>query len=96
MLYEVITNIIFVGKNLPAIKDDSQVWCADDYKAQIIFELLGLDFPGSIYKPFTTTWEQIDELLLEDDEFGGLLKLKNPFKEEMRSMNLTQMSTKVV
>ena len=57
-------NIIFVGKNLPAIKDDSQVWCADDYKAQIIFELLGLDFPGSVYQPFTTTWEKIDELLL--------------------------------
>ncbi len=87
-------NIIFVGKNLPAIKDDSQVWCADDYKAQIIFELLGLDFPGSVYQPFTTTWEKIDELLLEDEEFGGLLKLKNPFREEMRSMNLTQMSTK--
>ena len=68
----------FRGTQLPALKDDSYVWCADDYCTQVNFELLGIDFPGSLYQSFTQSWKQIDEALLNDNEFGGRLKMSNP------------------
>jgi len=81
----------FRGTQLPALKDDSYVWCADDYCTQVNLELLGIDFPGSLYQSFTKSWEQIDEALLKDNEFGGRLKMSNPLKEEMNALHLEQM-----
>ena len=81
----------FRGTQLPALKDDSYVWCADDYCTQVNFELLGIDFPGSLYQSFTQSWKQIDEALLNDNEFGGRLKMSNPLKEEMNALHLEQM-----
>ncbi|WP_071145555.1 DUF3857 domain-containing protein [Bacteroides ihuae] len=93
MVHATARNLTFTGKNLPALKADSYIWCADDYKSMINFELLGIDFPGSIYHSFTSSWEKIDELLLKDEDFGDLLKLKNPFREEMKALPLSEMTT---
>lgn len=85
------THLNFKGNELPAVKDDSHVWCLDDYCTQVNLELLGLDFPGSLYKSFTRNWEQIDEALLDDEHFGGRLKMSNPLKQEMAALKLDQM-----
>lgn len=78
----------FTGQQLPAIRSDSYVWCPDDYLSGVRFELKGIEFPGSLYKSFTHTWEDIDKLLLEDEDFGSLLKMRNPYREEMASLGL--------
>lgn len=67
------------------------MWCADDYCTQVNLELQGIDFPGSLYKSFTQSWEQIDETLLKDSDFGSRLKMNNPLKEEMTALHLEQM-----
>lgn len=84
-------NLNFKGEQLPAIKGDKYVWCPDDYCMQVNFELKGLDFPGAIYKSFTQTWENIDDLLLDDKEFGGRFKMNNPLKAEMAGLELDKM-----
>lgn len=81
----------FQGNQLSALKDDSHVWCLDDYCTQVNLELLGIDFPGALYKTFTQSWEQIDESLLKDTDFGSRLKMSNPLKEEMATLHLEQM-----
>lgn len=83
----------FITHNLSAIKDEPYIWCPDDYKTQINFELKGIQFPYSMYKTYTTTWEKVDETLNDDSDFGGVLKMKNPFKEEMSALNLSNAST---
>ena len=82
----------FIGRNLPALKNDNHVWCVDNYAAQVNLELLGYEIPGVVYKNFTQTWEQIDEALLNDGDFGGRTRMSNPLKEEMEALNLSQMS----
>lgn len=77
--------------NLPAMKDEPNVWCADDYRTKVTFELKGTKFPGSDYKPFTSKWEDIDALLKKDKEFGEVLNMVNPFREEMRAMQVTSL-----
>ena len=85
-------HMIFTGEHLPAMRPDSYVWCADDYLSSVYFELRGVDFPGSFYKSFTRTWEDIDKMLLEDEDFGSLLKMRNPYRDEMASLPLDQLS----
>ena len=85
------THLNFQGVQLPALKDDSYVWCLDDYCTQVNLELLGIDFPGTLYQSFTKSWEQIDESLLKDTDFGSRLKMNNPLKEEMVALHLEQM-----
>lgn len=85
------THLNFQGVQLPALKDDSYVWCLDDYCTQVNLELLGIDFPGTLYQSFTKSWEQIDESLLKDTDFGSRLKMSNPLKEEMAALHLEQM-----
>ncbi len=79
--------------NLPAIKDEPNIWCTDDFRTKVTFELKGTQFPDSEYKPYTSTWEKIDELLKKEEHFGEILNLTNPFREEMRAMNITSLPT---
>ena len=71
-------HMIFTGEHLPALRPDNYVWCANDYMSSVYFELRGVDFPGSFYRSFTHTWEEIDQMLLQDEDFGAMLKMRNP------------------
>lgn len=85
--------LTFTVNDLPAMKDEPNVWCSDDYRTKVTFELRGTQFPNSLYKPYTNTWGQIDELLKKEEFFGDMLKLKNPYKEEMSTLNLSGLTT---
>jgi hypothetical protein len=80
--------LIFKGIQVPSLKNDNYVWCSDDYCTQVNLELQGIEFPGSLYKSFTQTWEDIDKILLDDSDFGGRLKMSNPLKNEMAALHL--------
>ena len=85
--------LTFTANDLPALKDEPNVWCAEDFCTKVTFELKGIQFPNSIYESYTTDWNKIEELLKNENDFGGLLKLKNPFKEEMNALNMKDLST---
>lgn len=80
--------LLIVGRNLNALRADKYIWCANDYRSGVNFEIRGLDFPGSVYKSLTQNWEHIDKILLEDEDFGGMLKMRNPYREEMKALSL--------
>ncbi|MDD3038371.1 DUF3858 domain-containing protein [Bacteroides sp.] len=81
----------FIGRQLPAVRPDNNVWCTDDYLTGVSFELKGLELPGEPYKSFTQAWDNIDKMLLEDDDFGKLLKTRNPYQEEIKTLGLDQL-----
>lgn len=72
----------FIGENLPALKKEKYVYNELSYGTKVGIELSEISIPGSYYKNFTTTWEDIDQMLLNDDDFGGRLG-KNPLKKQM-------------
>lgn len=82
----------FTGNQLPALRGDSYVWCPDDYRSGVRFELRGVSFPGAMYKSFTHTWTEIDKMLMDDEDFGGVLKMKNPYRDEMASLGLDKLT----
>lgn len=88
-------DITFTAWHLPAIKqEEAYCWCPDDYKVQVSFELEGTNFPGTGYKPYTKTWEDIDKNLLnqENETFGKQLSLTNPFRTELKAVYSDQLS----
>ena len=74
---------IFIGRNLPALKDDDYVWRAEDYGSKVTHELQGIYIPGYVHKNYSSTWKDIDERLEKDDEFGGRIKKSSPLKDDI-------------
>ena len=85
--------LTFIGNDLPALKSENYVWCVDNYRSIVDFELKGVNFPFEPYKTFTKSWKEIDEMLMSDNSFGDNLKMRNPFKDEMVLLNLDKLSS---
>ena len=91
----ILTNIkTFIGRNLPALKDDDFVWHATDYGDKVTAELAGIFIPGSVYKSYTSTWDDVDNQLLNDEDFGGRLKRSSPLKDEIIAAGIPGISDK--
>ena len=73
----------FIGRKLPALKDDEHLWCAEDYGNKVTAELAGIYIPGAVHKNYSTSWTDIDNQLMGDEEFGGRLKKSSPLKAEI-------------
>ena len=72
-----IANIYdFVTKDLPGIRDEEYIWNKSDYFSRVTFELRSFTIPGVAYKDFSNSWEKVDELLLENSNFGKQLNIK--------------------
>ncbi|MBR8708144.1 DUF3857 domain-containing protein [Bacteroides pyogenes] len=87
-------NIRLTGENLPSLRSDSYIWCADDYRSGVRFELRGLRFPNTPYKPLTQSWEGIDKKLLENEDFGNPLKMRNPYRNEMKTLGIEELDSR--
>ena len=79
------TRYEFVGRDLPAMKSDSYVFCPLDYCKKVTAELSGLEVPGALYEDFTTTWEEIGRRLMGDEDFGKRIKRVCPIKDLVAS-----------
>jgi hypothetical protein len=78
----------FIGRDLPALKDDDFIWHAEDYSNKVTAELRGIYIPGAVHKNYSSRWEDIDEILLNDDDFGGRLKKSSPLKSEIEAAGI--------
>ena len=91
----ILTNIkTFVSRNLPALKDDDFVWHATEYGDKVTAELANIFIPGAAYESYTSTWDDIDGQLMDDEDFGGRLKKSSPLKEEIIAAGIPNISDK--
>ena len=79
------TRYEFVGRDLPALKSDSYVFCPLDYCKKVTAELNGLEVPGALYENFATSWEEIGRRLMGDEDFGNRIKRACPIKDLVAS-----------
>ncbi|MBQ9586119.1 MAG: DUF3857 domain-containing protein [Muribaculaceae bacterium] len=81
----------FQGKNLPALKKEPFVFNPLVYGQKVAVEIVGVAIPGVAYKSFAINWDDIDKQLLNDDDFGDVMK-KNPLKKEMQEAGIYDMT----
>ena len=92
-----LNRLVFSADTLPALKDEPFVWCKNEYRTLVDFELFGVQFPGAIFEGYSSSWTKVKELLLEHEYFGahikGLSRLKNPFWGLQEQARLDTMDT---
>lgn len=62
----------WIGKDMPAFKEEPFTNSIENYITKYEFELLSINIPG-YYKDFTTNWNAVAKRLDESDYFGGLI-----------------------
>ncbi len=87
---------IFRTSKVPAAKQEVNLWTINDYISKVSFELRATNFPGSFYKPYSSSWEQIDSELLKSSSFGGNLKKANWFKDDVVKDDLTMANANAI
>lgn len=66
----------WIAQNVPAFVKEPYLNSVDNYITKIEFELESHQFPGSMLKNYTKSWEAINKELLTDDNFGADLEKK--------------------
>ncbi|MDD5186141.1 MAG: DUF3857 domain-containing protein [Paludibacter sp.] len=79
-------DIKFTAKDVPALKDEENVWCVEDYMSGVRFELNGTKFPNDFYRPYTQTWEDLEKTLKDKSDMGSNLKMSDPYKDEIKAL----------
>ena len=59
-----------VAKNLPAFKEEPYVTTMENYRSSIEFELASIQFTGSQFQEYTSSWDAVVRYLLKHDDFG--------------------------
>jgi hypothetical protein len=76
----------FTAKNMPALKSEPQVWYVNDFVTGVRFELIGTQYPNDLYRPYTSSWKNIEETLKDKSDFGTNMRMSNPFRNEVRAI----------
>jgi len=81
---------VCIGNNLKAMRKDDYVWNVNDYRAGITAALHSFAMPtSSQYHEYTKTWEQIDDLILDDEDLGKRLNHHSPLRDELEAAKIT-------
>jgi len=91
MLNCISKHIVMKATNLPAIKKDKYVAYINDYVSSVSFEMSGIQIPGTLYKSFSYTWQDVEKQLMDDNSFGGNLKQSGLLKEEVKAIKTSSL-----
>lgn len=89
-------NLVLTAENLPAMKDDNYVWNVRDYMSSVVFELAATNFPGSLYKSYSLSWEDIEKTLQANSEFVRSFTKKTSINEDIKQFeNIADEKSKI-
>ena len=79
----------FETQNIPALSDKEPfVYSYKEYRGGIEFELTSIDMVqfGGRYKSYSSSWQRVTEEIYKSPRFGGELKKKNVFKDDLATV----------
>ena len=65
---------ILAVKDVPAFIPEPNIDCEDNYIQSLEFELSRIQFSNTMRKDYTQSWESVNKKMIEDQDFGELLK----------------------
>lgn len=84
-----IRNITTSAADIPALKHEEYVWCLNDFRSTLDFELSQIAFPYSPVKNYTTTWKDVNEALRKST-FQTHCRIGNPYKDEVAAIKAAE------
>ena len=89
--YETVTYVVndtkLAVKDVPAMKPESWVTTVDNYRQKVEYEFQSYQLPQDVVHTFTTTWTDVAETLLKDDDFGGQLKKSGIVRDMVKEIS---------
>lgn len=79
--------------SIPALKKEPDIWCLNDFRTMIEFELSQIAFPGQVPQNFTTSWKDVN-YALSQSSFSTHCRMGNPFKAEVAELKARQSDRK--
>ena len=64
----------FAAANVPPIRTEPYSIATTNFISKVVYELQYSKFPGELQKNYTTSWKEIGDDLLKDEDFGAQLK----------------------
>nr|WP_298794410.1 transglutaminase domain-containing protein [uncultured Allomuricauda sp.] len=78
-----VTTTSYDLEHIPAMKRENFVSNIRNYRAGVKFEIISLEIPGSTYKAYSKTWDDVVKTIYTSGSFGDELDKSNYFKEEL-------------
>lgn len=91
---ETISETKWVARNMPAFKTEPFVSNYRNYLTKFMFDIVSLGRPGYTlrYSEISSSWEQINDILLEYDRFGGVLNACSFLNDKAKEIKAMQLS----
>lgn len=77
------TKTTYLGKDLPAMKEEAYVNNIDNYTSSISHELSLKNFPNTPIKYYSTDWESVAKTIYDYDDFGPELNKTGYFEQDI-------------
>ena len=84
---------VCVGRNLTAMPKDNFVWNTGDHCAGLTAELKQYSLRGTMMLDYAKTWEQIDQMLLDDADLGKQLNDHSPLAKELKEAKIEEIAS---
>jgi len=75
-----------VMQDVPAFKEEDYLTTSDNFLSIYSFELASTKSALNVYKDYTSTWTKINELLLDDEQFGKAAHRKGYISDAVESV----------
>ncbi|SNU03652.1 hypothetical protein SAMN06298211_10337 [Prevotellaceae bacterium MN60] len=79
---------ISIGRNLKSMPKDAYIWNPNDYRAGISGELKSYRVRGGQPIDYAKTWNEIDDIILDDEDLGKRLDNHSPLQKELEAANI--------
>lgn len=77
----------YSGHNLPAIKPEEYVTNIKNYAANIKHELARTQFPNSLIRNYTVSWEDVVKSIYDSNKFGNELRQSSYFEKDIKNIS---------
>lgn len=77
------------ASDIPALKREAYVWCLNDFRSMLEFELSQIAFPGVPIRSYAATWENVNDAL-KKSTFDTHCRIGNPFKDEVAAIKAAE------
>lgn len=72
-------------ENIPAFREESYLTTSDNYRSIYTSEIESSKSTDNMYRDYTTTWDKVNKLLLESDDFGSVISRNGYMDDEISS-----------
>ena len=58
---------IYTAVDVPALREESYLFCPDQYRLSVVYDLRSIVIPGIVSRHYSTQWKDVDDLFAESD-----------------------------